>query len=213
MKIYACYVPHKNANERQGKLRVVTNADMCKNSEDSIFWSVAGGEIDGIGPAGPEGPEGPEGPAGPGAEPTPASVVVLRSPVTGTTNGTTGAGSHLMNIMFDVSLDGHVDPVDLTPGTTRLRLDYLGQSITSTTLSRFHTTPVSGADSDLILEAGEVLQITLLDFETFLSPDLGEGTRFMIDVISEFGSVLSFEAETPDTFPGPTVVNLPLVTP
>ena len=205
---HACYVPHKNVGEKQGKLRIVSDGEKCKRSEVAI---IIGGSGDGAGPEGPQGVAGPAGPTGPAGDAVPASVVELRSLVTGTTDGTTGSGSHLTAIMFDVALRSGEAPVDLTPGTAKIRLDYLSQSITSTTSSRFHTTPVSGADSDLILETGEILRISLLDFDAFLAPDLGEGTTFMIDVISEFGSVLTIDAKTPGQFSGASPVTLPLV--
>ena len=107
--IYACYVPHKNDNERQGKLRVVSDADKCKRSEESIFWSVAGGS-GATGPTGPRGPAGTSGPTGAGV--TPPSFVVLKGPVTGLTMETTGTVSE---ILFQVVLKTGAAAVDLTP--------------------------------------------------------------------------------------------------
>ena len=44
--------------------------------------------------------------------------------------------------------------------------------------------------------------------DRFLEPDLGVNTKFKITVISEFGPVLSFEAETPNSLHENEVVPL-----
>ena len=146
--IHACYVPHKNPGEKQGKLRVVSDAAKYKKSEVHIAWSVEGG-------GGGTGPPGPAGPTGPGAEPTPASVVELRGPVIGPTKGTTGT---VTEIVFPIGLVSG-DPADLTPGTTKVQYNDASQSITSTTPNRFETIPVTGADNDLMLEINEIIEI------------------------------------------------------
>lgn len=207
-QIHACYTPHKNANERQGKLRVVSDGSKCKKNEVAISFGAGGGG----------GGTGPAGPAGPGGTLEP-SIVKLRGPVQGITNGTSGAGAFLTEIFFQVGLKAGEEPVDLTPGTAKVKYEDPSQSIISTTLSRFRSSPLIGvtgsaANSDLFLEPGEVFEIRLLDLKNFLSPDLGEGTSFSVDVISEFGSVLAFEADTPESFPDAIeVITLPVVTP
>lgn len=202
--IHACYVPHKNAGEKQGKLRLVSDEPKCKKNEEHISWSVAGGL------GGEKGDTGDTGPQGPGVEPTPPSVVLLRGAVTGRTMGTTGT---VTEIVFQLVLDTGEPPVDLTPGTAKVRYEDSGQSIISTTLTRFKPDPVMGVtgsptDSDLFLEPGEIFEITLLDLE--LEPDLGGNTDFTIDVISEFGTVLSFEAATPVSLPEESIIDLPV---
>lgn len=210
--INACYATHKNVGEKQGKLRLVSDGAKCKKNEQHISWNISGGSG---GLKGDTGDTGPEGPAGPGVTPTPASVVVLRGSVQGITNETSGAGGHLTEILFQVVLLSGEEAVDLTPGTTKIKYEDPSQSLISTTLSRFQASPVQGVsgsptDSDLFLEPGEIFEIRLKDLENFLSPDLGEGTTFSVDVISEFGLVLEFEAKTPDSFPGAIeVIDLP----
>ena len=44
-QIHACYTPHKNANERQGKLRVVSDGSKCKKNEVAISFG-AGAEVE-----------------------------------------------------------------------------------------------------------------------------------------------------------------------
>ena len=149
-------------------------------------------------------PRRPPGPSGPAADPTPASIVELKGPVTGLTGGTTGT---VTEILFPIGLVSG-GPVDLTQGTTKVRYDDSSQSITSTTPNRFQTTPVTGADSDLILEADEIFEIRLLDLDLFLDPDLGANTEFTVDLISEFGSVLFFDGATPGSLPTETIVTL-----
>ena len=184
----------KRAN--QGQLRIVNSSADCRPNETAII--IGGGGGGGVGPA------GPPGPAGPGAEPTPASIVELKGPVIGFTNGTTGT---VTEIVFPIGLVSG-GPVDLTQGTTKVQYDDSSQSITSTTPNRFQTTPVTGADSDLILEADEIFEIRLLDLDLFLDPDLGANTAFRVDVISEFGSVLTFGGATPGSLPTETMVTL-----
>ena len=101
------------------------------------------------------------------------------------------------------------NPVDLTPGTARIQLDFRGQSITSTTASRFTTTPVTGADTDLLLEMDEFIEIRLLALDFFMDPDLGIDTTFTIHVISEFGPVMTlFSGTTPSALPSETTFTL-----
>ncbi len=68
--------------------------------------------------------------------------------------------------------------------------------------------PGSAADSDLYLEPGEIFEIRLLNFDTFLSPKLNPETAFSVDVISENGSALVFHAEMPELFPENTQVTI-----
>ena len=82
-------------------------------------------------------------------------------------------------------------------------------------MDRFESNPVQGVtgsptDSDLFLEPGEIFEIRLLDLDFFLEPDLGGNTVFTIDVISEFGSVLTFEATTPISLPEESAIDLPV---
>lgn len=142
--LHGCYVPHKNANETQGKLRLVSDPENCKRSEVLISWDGAITDSD---------------TSDPDSDPTPtsASVVELRGPVTGFTSGTTGT---VTEIVFPIGLAEGEDPVDLTQGTAKVEyVDLSPQSITSTTPSRFQTIPVTGADSDLVLEAHEIFEI------------------------------------------------------
>lgn len=220
--IHACYMPHKNAGEKQGKLRLVSDGSKCKRNEVAISWSQAGGGGGGgggVGPAGPVGPAGATGPAGPAGDATPASKVELRGPVQGITVGSSGASVRVTEIFFRVVLMAGEEPVDLTVGTANVKYEDPSQSIISTTLSRFQAEPVQGvsgspADSDLFLEPGEIFEIRLLNFDNFLSPKLSPATTFSVDVISEHGSALVFHAATPDSFPeGTQVIILPVVTP
>jgi hypothetical protein len=65
--IRGCY------HERSGNLRIVSDADDCRRSEEAISWNRRGpqgppgprGATGPQGPAGPEGDTGPQGPAGP----------------------------------------------------------------------------------------------------------------------------------------------------
>ena len=66
-RIHGCYLTHQNDLERQGNLRIVSDADQCKDVETSISWNETGLEGQ-PGPQGEQGEQGVPGPAGPLAD-------------------------------------------------------------------------------------------------------------------------------------------------
>ena len=87
----ACYMEHKNAGESQGKLRIVSDPDNCRNNEIAIVLS--GGGSGSGGETGPQGEQGEQGPVGPVRPP---SAVVVDGPVLGLTMGTTGSVTEIV---------------------------------------------------------------------------------------------------------------------
>ena len=110
----ACYMEHKNAGESQGKLRIVSDPDDCRNNEIAIVLSGggsgSGGETGPQGEQGEQGPVGPEGPVGPaGAGAISPSAVVVDGPVLGLTMGTTGS-------VTEIVLPGPIGQLRRKPG-------------------------------------------------------------------------------------------------
>ena len=185
--IQGCFVDHANAKESQGQLRIVSDPSKCRNNEIPISWNQ-------------DGPQGPPGPPGPAPSP---SVMQLAGPLVATTPGTGAAPATSLNFLFfPVELASGAQPIDLTPGELNIKYTDAAQSITMTTTNQFTTFPISGGDSDLILEQGEFAAIRLLNLVDQLDPDLGADTTFSIDVVSRLGTVLTIERTTPTTLPG-----------
>ena len=113
-------------------------------------------------------------------------------------------------IAEDTDSDGDIDklyfqlanaagggPVDLTQGMTVIRYNDVTQSVYFDAVGDFSLTPVGDADSDNLLEPGEMIEVTLLDLENKLEANLGGGSIFTIEVIPSRGALLFIERSIP----------------
>ena len=88
------------------------------------------------------------------------------------------------------------EAVDLTPGKTLITYTDVGQSHTFTG-SNFTVTPLGLADTDKLVEPGEMYEIKLTGLETKLIPDLQTGDLFTVQVKPPQGAVVQIERTTP----------------
>ena len=88
--------------------------------------------------------------------------------------------------------------VDLTPGETLITYNDADQSVTLTT-GDFTATGLGGADSDKLVEPGEMYEIKITGLEAKLVTDLPKDKAFTLEVKPPVGAVLHVERRTPVT--------------
>ena len=109
-----------------------------------------------------------------------------------------GTSGVISQIEFQVSNAAAGEPIDLTPGNTIIRYSDKNQANNLTTSSLLSATNATGfADSDSLLEQGEIFEIKLQTLNTNLSTELGPNTEFTIEVVPPRGAVLSVSRTTP----------------
>ena len=111
----------------------------------------------------------------------------LKGSVVAKVSGTTGATGVVTSIEFLISNAAAGEAIDMAPGNSIIK--YSAEFISSN-IAAF-------GDTDLLLEFGEVFQITLLDLTTQLATDLGTNTDFTIEIIPSRGAVLFIGRRTP----------------
>jgi flagellin FlaB len=115
--------------------------------------------------------------------------------------GTTGS---VTSLHFQVANAAAGEAIDLTPGNTVIKYSDPYQTINFDTSSEFAVTVIGGADSDNLLEKGEVLQIDIpptgTTLQSLLTPDLGTNTQFTLEVIPPTGATLYIQRTTPGSF-------------
>ncbi len=99
-------------------------------------------------------------------------------------------------ISFHVSNAAGGAPVNLTPGETLIRYTDDDQTV-MLGVSGFTVAGLGNADSDYLLEPGEMYQVTVINMEEALDPDLGVRTTFNLQVMTPVGAVLFIERTTP----------------
>ena len=110
---------------------------------------------------------------------------------------TTGGSGIVDELTFQVANAAVGEPVNLTPGETIIKYADESQTHLADTTAEFTVTPIGNADSDNLVEEGEVIEITLLLLRANLSPDLQTGDLFSLEVIPPQGAVLFLERRTP----------------
>jgi flagellin FlaB len=100
-------------------------------------------------------------------------------------------------VYFQVSNAAGGEPIDLTQGKTIIRYSDSSQSVIFDTSALFSVTPIGDADSDNLLEPGELYEISLLSMESNLATNLANSKTFVIEVIPPQGAVLFIERTTP----------------
>ncbi len=109
----------------------------------------------------------------------------------------TDSDGEVDKIFLLVATAGHGEPIDLTPGATIIRYSDASQSVMFDTPAKLLATPVGNADSDYLLEQGEMFELALLDLETSLDPALTQGKSLLIEVMPPKGAVLRIGRATP----------------
>ena len=100
-------------------------------------------------------------------------------------------------IYFQVANAAGGEPIDLTQGKTIIRYSDSSQSVIFDSAALFSVSPVGDADSDNLLEPGELYEISLLNMESNLATNLANSKTFVIEVIPPQGAVLYIERTTP----------------
>ena len=118
----------------------------------------------------------------------------LRGSIMGRTNAT---GDAIDRISFQVANAAGGEPIDLTPGATVIRYIDSEQQVMFDTGSKLSATPMGNADSDNLLESGEMYELALLSMETNLSTKLANCTSFLLEVMPPKGAVLHLKRTTP----------------
>ena len=119
----------------------------------------------------------------------------------GSTIAKTGStGDEIDEIHFQVANAAGGGAVDLTPGETLITYTDADQSITlatTWTTGGFTVTGLGGADSDKLVEPGEMYEVKVIGLAAKLSPVLPKDKAFTLEVKPPVGAVLHLERRTP----------------
>ncbi len=122
----------------------------------------------------------------------------LKGSVIATGSGSGPTTGTVTKIVFQVSNAAAGEAIDLTPGNTVIVYSDDEQTVNMNSTTKFTATNVAAfGDTDSLLEIGEVFEISLLDLNTQLDPDLGTSTQFVIELIPPSGAVLFIGRRTP----------------
>ena len=109
----------------------------------------------------------------------------------------TDTNNKIDKLYFQVANAAGGEAIDLSQGKTVIRYGDSGQTKIFDTAVLFSITAIGDADSDNLLEPGEMYEVALLNLETNLTTDLSTSTTFSIEVIPPKGAVLFIERTTP----------------
>lgn len=111
--------------------------------------------------------------------------------------GTTGVNGTIDSLVFTVSNVAGGTPVDLTDtgGENKAVIDYRDENQRQTDLSWSVNWLVG--DGDILLEQGELAEITVSNLDATLSPPLSVNTTFVLEVKPPLGGILVLERLTP----------------
>ena len=99
-------------------------------------------------------------------------------------------------LLFQVANAAGGATINLTPGMTIIRYTDTGQTL-SLTGDDFTATGLGLADTDNLVEAGEIYEVKITGMAAKLSPDLGTADTFTVEAIPPQGAVLRIERLTP----------------
>ena len=123
---------------------------------------------------------------------------VFAKRVTTSDNPTHGTGDFVGEISFLVSNAAGGVAVDLTPGRTIIRYTDKRQSVLMDTAEEFKSTGLGAANSNQVVEPGEILEVTIINLLDSLDPALNTGDGFTLEVIPPKGAFISIERTIPD---------------
>lgn len=109
----------------------------------------------------------------------------------------TDGDGNVDKVYFQVVNAAGGEPIDLSPGLTIIRYTDTLQSVLFATPAKFSVTPSGNANSNNLLELGEVYQLALLNMEANLTTPLTKSKTFTIEVMPPQGTVLLIERNTP----------------
>jgi len=103
-------------------------------------------------------------------------------------------------VWFQVANAAGGQAVDITPGETLIVYVDVDQAVTLSTTATtggFTVTALGNADTDNLVEPGEMYEVKVIGLETKLAPDLVKDKAFTIQVKPPIGAVLQIERRTP----------------
>ncbi len=109
----------------------------------------------------------------------------------------TDTNGNVDKVYFQVANAAGGENIDLTQGETVIRYSDADQAIMFDTSAKFSVTALGNADSDNLLEVGEMYELSLLNMETNLTTQLVKSTTFILEVMTPKGAVLHIERNTP----------------
>ena len=111
--------------------------------------------------------------------------------------GTTGdVGANVDQLVFIVASAGG-ESVNLSPGNAIIKYSDAFQTAILATSGDFSLTPIGIANSDNVVEVGELVQVTVKSLVNTLDPDLATADLFVIEIIPPDGAVLNIQRTTP----------------
>ena len=110
---------------------------------------------------------------------------------------TTGDAGIVDELSFQVANSAGGESVNVNVGKTIVKYSDNEQSFVFDTTSEMSVAAVGNADSDNLVEEGEIYEITLTGLTTNLDPDLQTADTFRLELIPPQGAVLFIERTTP----------------
>ena len=112
----------------------------------------------------------------------------------------TTTGDIIDEITIHVSNAAGGEAVNLTPGNTLITYTDASQSVTldsTSTTGGFTVTPLGSADTDKLVEVGEMYEVKVIGLGEKLNPDLGKDTEFTLEIKPPQGAVVHINRRTP----------------
>jgi flagellin FlaB len=126
-----------------------------------------------------------------------SGTLELRGSVVSKAGSATGSAGIIDKLIFQVANAAGGQSVNLTQGKTIIKYTDDNQTFLFDTTSEFLVTGDGNADSDKLVEPGEIYRIALNALESSLSPDLSTGDTFIVELIPPEGAVVHIERTTP----------------
>ena len=110
------------------------------------------------------------------------------------------SGDAIDELSFQVANAAGGDAIDLTPGETlitNIDADHLVTLESTATTGGFTVTALGAADTDKLVESGEMYEVKVIGLKAKLSPDLPKDKQFTIQLKPPQGAVVHINRWTP----------------
>lgn len=124
-------------------------------------------------------------------------TIEVRGAVVAKTNTT---GDAIDEITFHMANAAGGEAVDLTPGETVITYTDVDQSVTlasTASTGGFTVTGMGNADSDKLVEPGEMYEVKIIGLESKLNSDLPKDKKFSLEIKPPQGAVVRIQRRTP----------------
>lgn len=109
----------------------------------------------------------------------------------------TDTDGNVDRLTFLVGNDAGGEGVQLDPGKAFVRYNDYSQTVLFFKSTEYSVTPLGNANSDNLIEPGEIFKLSLLGMESNLTTMLTRCRTFAIDLITSKGAVLHIERSIP----------------